>query len=814
MRLVKFNLVFLVCFVLSGISVAQSNVIRILPLGNSLTYGYYDGTQTAGDCIGYRYKLYTLLNGAGYSFDFVGHKSSGYNYFSDSQNGGISGIKDEQLASVMANGTYNSITVTSGPYLNTYPADVILLEVGTNDWIKEEIYTHQVAQLNTLFNAVDAYETANNTEVLIIAARVINKKNTNHVCEGPLSEWKVEYYNDVLEALVNTRISAGDKIKFIDLQCGAGIDYTDDMLNDYHPKQSGYDKMGQKWFDEINNINTAPVLTTISVSPVPEGTAFAAINLDSYVTDDHSADADITWTVSPAPAHYSVSIVNRVATVTQIDPYWNGSEAITFVATDDGYYIEKLKKSTSQAVTFVTNAVNNVPVILTQLTAFNLNEDTSFEITLNDLQVQDDDAPSAWTLHILPNANYTVVGNTVTPILNYTGQLNVSVTVSDLVNTSNVFNVVANYSALNDAPVINISGPLTTAEDVPLEINITDLNYYDPDNTLEQLTLYILSGTNYTVNGHVITPSENFNGQLQVNVRLRDLTLYSDVYCLTISCTPVNDAPEITSTPVTPWSDNVNYEYQLIAVDADTDEVTFSAISMPDWLDIDSETGLLSGTPSNNDVGTYHVSLGAFDGTVTTPYSFDLEIFDGNSPPHFTNNPDTLAGFNSVYAWTAEVSDLDGDEIEYIPVKIPYFLTFLAESGYLTGTPSEVNEGIHMVRIGASDGTDTTVLEYLLYVGDYTGIIDHPSVSDMFTLYPNPASSYLKIAIQEPVEKSGIKIIDLTGSVVAEYQNIYLNSDALATIDISDVPAGAYFIVLLIDQKVFTQKLLITRSIF
>jgi hypothetical protein len=513
-----------------------------------------------------------------------------------------------------------------------------------------------------------------------------------------------------------------------------------------------------------------------------------------------------------APVNYSVSIVNRIATVTQVDPYWNGTENITFIATDKGYYIEKLKKSSSQSVSFTTIPVNNIPEVISQLTTFNLLEDSFFELTINDLQILDDNNPVDWTLNILPGENYSIDGNIIIPQQDLTGQLNVSITVSDNENESEVFTVIANFSPVNDAPVISGVNNIMMYEDQAKEISLSDVIYTDPDNSAGDISLYVLNGLNYTVNGHIISPLPNFNGELQVSIRLRDNTAYSNVYNFTIMCEAVNDPPEITSSPITPWNDNIAYEYHITAFDVDTDEITFSPNSIPAWLDLDPETGLLSGTPGNSDIGIHPITIGAFDGTITTFQSFNLQIIDANNAPYFTNQPDTLADINAVYNWTAFANDFDADDIVFIPVKIPYFLTFLSESGTLTGTPASINEGIHVVRIGASDGIDTTVMQFLLYVGNYTSI--PVNISNAFQVFPNPANAEINILMSEPVQNPEIKIVNLTGSVIATYKHLDFTDNNSATLDISEIDAGAYILLISIDQKIYTQRLLIVRSIF
>ncbi len=81
--------------------------------------------------------------------------------------------------------------------------------------------------------------------------------------------------------------------------------------------------------------NNAPVVSDIPDQPISKGGSFATINLDDYVTDDHTADADIVWSTN-ALTNLSVDIVDRVATITVLDAEWTGNETITFTAQDEG----------------------------------------------------------------------------------------------------------------------------------------------------------------------------------------------------------------------------------------------------------------------------------------------------------------------------------------------------------------------------------------------------------------------------------------------------------------------------------------------
>lgn len=85
----------------------------------------------------------------------------------------------------------------------------------------------------------------------------------------------------------------------------------------------------------IEAFNDGPMVGDIPDQIVYVGQSFNAIPLDFYVEDVNNADAEIVWRVRGV-SQLSVSIVNRVATITVLNPEWIGSETITFRATDPG----------------------------------------------------------------------------------------------------------------------------------------------------------------------------------------------------------------------------------------------------------------------------------------------------------------------------------------------------------------------------------------------------------------------------------------------------------------------------------------------
>ena len=131
--------------------------------------------------------------------------------------------------------------------------------------------------------------------------------------------------------------------------------------------------------------NHAPAVNGIPGESVKEGGTFALIKLDQYVTDKEDNAAAIRWTVS-GNKDLKVVIVDRIATVKIPDKYWNGSEDITFVATDTK------NASGSETVTFTVESVNNPPEVK-QIPDQTIDEGKKFTIIKLDDYVIDMDHP-------------------------------------------------------------------------------------------------------------------------------------------------------------------------------------------------------------------------------------------------------------------------------------------------------------------------------------------------------------------------------------------------------------------------------------
>ena len=307
--------------------------------------------------------------------------------------------------------------------------------------------------------------------------------------------------------------------------------------------------------------NQSPVVSNIPNQTIAEGQNFTTISLDNYVADPDNADNQITWTYSGNTA-LNVSISSaRVATITVANANWNGSETITFTATDPGGL------SDNDPATFTVTAVNDPPVV------------------------------------------------------------------------SNI--------------------PNQTVSEGNLFANISLDNYVaDPDNADNQITWTYSGNTALNVSissarvATITVPNANWNGSETITFTATDPGGLWDNDPATFTVTGVNDPPRITSNAVTGATQGQLYQYQMTAIDPDPGDVlTYSLITSPGFLSINTSTGLISGTPAITDTGAHSVGVRVNDlAGASDTQNYTLTVLYFNDPPVVSDIPDQTVSEGNSFA--------------------------------------------------------------------------------------------------------------------------------------------------------------------
>jgi len=118
--------------------------------------------------------------------------------------------------------------------------------------------------------------------------------------------------------------------------------------------------------------------------------------------------------------------------------------------------------------------------------------------------------------------------------------------------------------------------------------------------------------------------------------------------------TPTNTPPTITGTPATSVTAGNAYSFKPSATDANGDALTFSISGQPSWATFSTSTGLLSGTPTTANAGTYsNIVISVSDGKAKTSLTaFNIAV----------TNPTASTGSAQV-SWTPPTSNTDGSTL-------------------------------------------------------------------------------------------------------------------------------------------------------
>ncbi len=328
-------------------------------------------------------------------------------------------------------------------------------------------------------------------------------------------------------------------------------------------------------------VNDAPELTDIPNQRINEGEVFTSIDLNLYVSDVDDEDAEITWTYSGLTELEVTIDESNIASITIPNENWNGSESVNFRATDGEY-------SDENSAVFTVVAVNDEPVINSQ-EEITFNEDASFTIALTSLSVTDVDNsyPNEHSLIVFSGPNYSIEGSLIVPDENYFGTLTIPVVVKDIAeenSESNTFNVSVEILPVNDAPFISSQTQnLTTNEDEALVLNLSDLSISDVDNELEDLSLTIYEGNNYSVSGNTIIPEANYYGSLSVDLSVNDgesVNASSNRFTASVLVLSQNDAPVADDFSIT-IPEGTSYSINLLSRISDVeDEMDLSTLTI------------------------------------------------------------------------------------------------------------------------------------------------------------------------------------------------------------------------------------------
>jgi hypothetical protein len=381
----------------------------------------------------------------------------------------------------------------------------------------------------------------------------------------------------------------------------------------------------------VTPVNDPPAVGDIPDQQTAEGSTFANISLDAYVSDVEDPASAVTWTAT-GQTHVTVDITDRVATITVIDNNWNGSDTITFQAEDTEGGTD------SDTAIFTVTPVNDPPIV-SAIPDQTVAEDEAFAtLNLDDFVTDSDhaDAEITWTSSGENHVSVTITDRVATIVPadpEWNGSDRVYFTATDPSGSEDQTGTNFTVTFVNDPPVVSDLPDQTVAEgqsfsQINLDEQVTDVD--DPDSLI---TWTVSSQANLTVSilnrvATLAVDDPDWNGSDTLVFTATDTSgaAVSDTSLFTV--TPVNDPPVVSAAiPDTTAKAGKAFTYVLgpnTFTDIDAGDRLLLSASMKKggvtawWILLDAPSGTFSGTPAEADTGTVEVLVTARDSSFAT----------------------------------------------------------------------------------------------------------------------------------------------------------------------------------------------------
>ncbi|MDF5039051.1 tandem-95 repeat protein, partial [Vibrio parahaemolyticus] len=285
----------------------------------------------------------------------------------------------------------------------------------------------------------------------------------------------------------------------------------------------------------VNRVNDAPTVeNAIADQELSEDFASYTIDLNDAFKDSDSA---LNFSVS-GNSNVLVSIENGIATITPTAD-WNGSETLTFTATDPS------GESVSQTVNFTVAPVADIvadkaTVVEDTPTIIKVLGNDTFEGDDKVVSLDTNNGPANGTVSVNPDGSVTY-----TPNDNYHGADSFTyIVTSGGVSESTTVNV--DVTPVNDAPVAKDDTAITD-EDTPVTIDVlpNDTDIDGDKLSIQSASAPEAQGKVEIVDGKLVfTPAENFNGDAEITYTVTDGAL-TDQVTVKVTVNAVNDTPII-----------------------------------------------------------------------------------------------------------------------------------------------------------------------------------------------------------------------------------------------------------------------------
>jgi len=466
---------------------------------------------------------------------------------------------------------------------------------------------------------------------------------------------------------------------------------------------------------------TAVLDVTVTVGEVndaPVAVDDEATTDEDILANDSDPDEDALTITGVTPPANGITAISGSDIIYTPNENFNGSDSFTYTVSDNK------GGSASASVAIAIAPVNDAPVAVDDIAGTPEDVAVIIEVLVNDYDVDDGDLLTVQNVRqaqgkgniLIDRVNGTLL---YTPSPNFSGEDVFYYTIRDAAGAEDEGMVTMTVGGVNDAPVADAQS-VTTEEDTPKAITLTGS---DPDD--DAITYAYTQPDHGTLSGDApdltYSPDKDFNGVDEFTFSTFSVTdPYGATGSATVSITvsPVNDAPVITSAASATATEDVLFSYTATASDVDDATVTIIFSNLPGWLTTDGST--VSGTPTEG-VTSGSFTITASDGELTAVLDVTITVGQVNDPP-IADAQSVATEEDTPLEIILTGSDPDGDELTFTVTSGPANGSLTGTAPNLTYTPASHYSGSDGFTFRATDPgglyDEATVMVLVNLAGD------------------------------------------------------------------------------------------------
>lgn len=326
------------------------------------------------------------------------------------------------------------------------------------------------------------------------------------------------------------------------------------------------------------------------------------------------------------------------------------------------------------------------------------------------------------------------------PLGSHIGAYYVNISVDDSEYTDS-HNFTLLVRPVNDYPLIDTEFIPNGTEDLPYYhlLNATD---EEKDilvwSIVTNASFLSIDENTGAING---TPTGNDIGLFWVDITVSDSFVTSSSN-FTLFIMGVNDNPIINGNPPQTILEDHNYSINFSAIDEEHDPITWGITTNAQMISFDPQSGILSISPSESDIGEHWVNISASDGKASSFLNFSIEVIAVNDHPKITiidfENGTIICSYSHL---TGESYDSDSDELQsQVSINDGPWENFSTEESWEYNLSIDLlNPGENSISFRSYDGELYSNRSSILIV---LNDLDNDKVCDEFDAFPeDPAAS-------------------------------------------------------------------------